>query len=1077
MTWSFPDARRIGLGILLVALSGSTLAGGDRQGDSDGALSPLDSSEASGLGHEGGDQMLDGIGETALIARYMLQGDLRDASRNGFDLHWERSDAPRDELFLDDSHFGRVLSLSAPEGQGALRIPAEALAAVDALTVTGWWHVQPDSGSGALFDFRAGDTHRLTAVLGREPNDYEVALIAGGQEFRLAAEQVRVPRGSWVHLAVVLDPGQHGLGLYVNGRRVDSAQADGGALARWFDAASAPTSPLDLYLGGAPGAGRLDAALHDVRLYNTGLPPTGIARIHGRHAAGGVEGDVGGELEGMADGAGRVWQGAWAAGLEEVPDVRIETWQGHLPHLPYFLPGRYRGRDDQPPVRVLWPAPTDNRPVRRTGSYVVWGKVPGTDLRPRASITVRGHDEPLAPPRTGDGQELSDFGGSVVAARPRPDAGPEQVLEPFPLSEVALERDERGRTTPFQENRDKFVQGLLASAPDRFLYMFRDAFGQPQPEGAQPLGLWDSQTTRLRGHATGHYLTALAQAYAGATDDPAAQKELRRKIAYCVETLHQLANQSGRPAEDGGPFVADPRAVPPGPGRDGYDSNLSQEGIRTDYWNWGEGFLSAYPPDQFIMLEHGATYGGSDHQIWAPYYTLDKILKGLLDCYELAGEEKALDTARGMARWVALRLEPLPDSTRFEMWNRYIAGEYGGMNAVMARLHALTGEERFLHAARRFDNVAFFFGDAERPHGLARNVDTIRGRHANQHVPQILGALRFYARTGEPDYYRIAENFWNLSYHSYTYCIGGVAGARVPNNAECYTAEPDRLFAQGFSEGGQNETCATYNLLRLTRELFLFHPHGRYMDYYEQALVNHILASVAPDDPGNTYHVPLNPGARKHFGNACMTGFTCCNGTALDSHTKLQNSIYFRCRQHTAVYVNLFIPSTLNWSERQIVLRQQTRYPYGQSTRLSIEGAGEFALQLRIPGWATGEVEVTINGEPQPVTARPGHYLALERNWSDGDTVELHLPFPFHWNRVMDRPDLASLFYGPVLLAVEEAEPLSEWRRIARDERDIPDAVQGDPDALRFELDGLNLKPFFEFGSERHSVYLKIGPE
>ena len=268
------------------------------------------------------------------------------------------------------------------------------------------------------------------------------------------------------------------------------------------------------------------------------------------------------------------------------------------------------------------------------------------------------------------------------------------------------------------------------------------------------------------------------------------------------------------------------------------------------------------------MLEKGATYGGGNHQIWAPYYTLHKILAGLLDCYEVGGNRKALEIAQGMGLWVQQRLQAVPTATRISMWNRYIAGEYGGMNEVMARLARMTGDKRFLECARLFDNIHFFFGDADHTHGLARNVDTLRGKHANQHIPQITGALETYRNTRERPYYQIADNFWHICTECYMYSIGGVAGARNPNNAECFTAQPDSLFANGFARGGQNETCATYNLLKLSRQLFMFDQDARYMDYYEQALYNDILASVAANNPGNTYHIPLNPGSRKQFGNA-----------------------------------------------------------------------------------------------------------------------------------------------------------------------------------------------------------------
>ena len=272
-----------------------------------------------------------------------------------------------------------------------------------------------------------------------------------------------------------------------------------------------------------------------------------------------------------------------------------------------------------------------------------------------------------------------------------------------------------------------------------------------------------------------------------------------------------------------------------------------------------------------------------------------------------------------MGAWVNARLKALPADTRTRMWSRYIAGEYGGMNEVMARLSRLTGERVFLDTAKLFDNTNFFFGNASHDGGLAKDVDTVRGRHANQHIPQITGALETFRDTGELPYYQIATNFWEIvdqRLHVQHWRRGrreepeqrGV----LPRGAF------DTLWDNGFASGGQNETCATYNLLKLDRQLFMYDQTAKYMDHYERALYNHILASVAEQDAGNTYHVPLNPGARKQFGNANMSGFTCCNGTALESQTKLQDSIYFHSADHQALYVNLFIPSTLTWAERKV---------------------------------------------------------------------------------------------------------------------------------------------------------------
>jgi DUF1680 family protein len=395
------------------------------------------------------------------------------------------------------------------------------------------------------------------------------------------------------------------------------------------------------------------------------------------------------------------------------------------------------------------------------------------------------------------------------------------------------------------------------------------------------------------------------------------------------------------------------------------------------------------------------------------------------------------------------------------------------MNEAMARLFRLTGERRFIETAKLFDNTNFFYGNANHDHGLAKGVDTIRGRHANQHIPQITGALETFRNTREMPYYQIASNFWDIVNTGYMYSIGGVAGARTPNNAECFTAQPNTLWGNGFAPAGQNETCASYNLLKLDRQLFMYDQTAKYMDHYERALYNHILASVAETDAGNTYHVPLNPGARKQFGNANMSGFTCCNGTALESNTKLQDSIYFKSANNSALYVNLFIPSTLTWAERKVTVQQITDYPYADTTKLLIKGGGRFDVNVRVPGWATKGFFVKINGREEPVKATPGSYLTLSRTWRDGDTIDLRMPFKFQLDHVMDQPNVASIFYGPVLLAAEEPAARTDWRQVVLDVNDISRSIAGDPAALRFSIADAAFKPFYEsYG--RHSVYLHV---
>ncbi len=994
---------------------------------------------------QGGDQFLDGIGETALIARYVLNGSAEDSSRNTLHATLRGEGA----AFVVDSRFGRVLQL--PGNGSYLQLPGNALNGQDTISITGWYFLNTDARGQWLFDFgQNASTSIFAAVAGSGPVPGLGASIGAGNVARTETTGAPVPANQWFHMAVVLDPAARTLTCYLNGARVGQATNVTVNAAQLFNQASGDANHL--YIGRSQNDSdvTLNARVRDVRIYRTALTDQQVATIRNNAMSGRPSGRGGGGQPGanrptVAPPKDNILP--TAVPLESVPDIKAETTVGQLPHLPYTIPAVYRNKARGPEVRVVWPSPKDANQALNPGSYTITGKVPGTPFQPKATVIVK------------------------AAAKAEP--VPTRTVEAFPLGEVVLDQDTKGRDTPFIKNRDKFIRGLAATNPDSFLYNFRDAFGQKQPEGVKALGGWDTQTTKLRGHATGHYLSAIAQAYAGTTYDAAQRANFLQKMNYLIDTLYDLSQKSGKPAKEGGPSNADPTKVPPGPDRTGYDSNLRADAIRTDYWNWGKGFISAYPPDQFIMLEQGATYGGQNTQIWAPYYTLHKILAGLLDCYEVGGNQKALEIAKNMGTWVYARLKAVPEQTRISMWNRYIAGEYGGMNEVLARLYRLTGDQQYLECARLFDNINFFFGDAEHDAGLARNVDTIRGKHANQHIPQITGALETFRDTKDFVYFKIADNFWNIVTHSYMYSIGGVAGARNPNNAECFTAEPDTLFANGFADGGQNETCGTYNLLKLDRQLFMFDQTAKYIDHYEQGLYNHILASVAENDPGNTYHVPLNPGAQKQFGNANMNGFSCCNGTALESSTKLQDTIYFRSADNKTLYVNLFIPSTLTWPERNLVVKQQTDFPYADTTQLLLKGGGAFDIKIRVPSWATRGFFVKINGREQSVKVVPGTYLTLHRTWRDNDTIELRMPLHFYLDPVMDQPNVASIFYGPVLLAAQESAPRMDWRPVTLNASDIGKSIKGDPATLRFNIDEAAFKPFYEtYG--RYSVYLNV---
>lgn len=999
---------------------------------------------------QNGDQVLDGIGETGMVARYVFKGDLKDWSRNNLHARSGGSDLK----YLNDERFGKVLSLDA-SGNSFVELPSEILSNTESISISGWVYLRSNHGEQVVFDFGKDST----------------------LHFFVSPITHTIPAKKWVHVVMVLDVASRKMITYINNKVVgesDLKSSDLNALSDFssnkkndygsIDNNNSGSKPKTVfYIGKSLKQSHfnLNALLHDFRIYRIALNKIQIAGIYNNAGNDGSQSTVNTTskkheaLQQFTKAESQLYH----AYLIKVPDVKVETTIGNLPRLPAYIPAIYRKGFKGSKVRVIWPSDTSNTSVLKAGTYSVTGRIAGTDFKPKAIITVK---------------EKAQH------------SSPQKKLEGFALNQVILQQDVNGRNSRFIENRDKFISTLAKTDPNSFLYMFRHAFGQKQPDGAKPLGVWDSRDTKLRGHATGHYLSAIAQAYAGTGYNKELQDNFSKKMEYMIDALYDLSQLSGNQKEPGGSFVSDPTLIPVGPGKSNYNSDLSDEGIRTDYWNWGKGFISAYPPDQFIMLEKGAKYGGQVHQIWAPYYTLHKIMAGLLDVYEISGNNieqtspglistriKALEIAEGMGDWVYARLSRVPTDTLIKMWNTYIAGEYGGMNEVIARLYRITGRSEHLKTAKLFDNIRVFFGDEKHTHGLAKNVDLFRGLHANQHIPQVVGSIETYRVSNDPEYYKIAENFWYKIVHDYSYSIGGVAGARNPANAECFVRQPGTLYENGFSPDGQNETCATYNMLKLTGNLFLYDQRADLMDYYERGLYNHILASVDENSPANTYHVPLNPGAVKQFGNADMTGFTCCNGTAIESSTKLQNSIYFKSKENDALYVNLFVPSTLNWEERKISVEQKTNYPKDDEAKLVIKGSGKFDLHVRVPGWSTKGFFVKINGIEQKHGAKPGSYLRLSRTWKDGDVIELKMPFSFHLEPVMDQQNIASLFYGPVLLAAQESEPMKEWRKITLDANDLGKSIKGDPAQLEFKIGDVLFKPFYEtYG--RHSVYLDV---
>ena len=582
-----------------------------------------------------------------------------------------------------------------------------------------------------------------------------------------------------------------------------------------------------------------------------------------------------------------------------------------------------------------------------------------------------------------------------VAAAPFDGEGPVLQAEPVSRDDIRLS----GQSI-FYDNQNRCLDYLQLLDADRMLYNFRRAFGLPTGD-AMPLGGWEEPSGLLRGHSTGHFLSALAHAFASTGDGA-----YREKAEYIIGELRSLQKTA-----KGDPAAFRTACTP---------ANAVQSLWSRTPGSWGKGFLSAYSPDQFALLEQFTPYA----TIWAPYYTLHKILAGLIDCHLLLHNGQALSCACGIADWVYRRLSCATREQRREMWKMYIAGEYGGMNESLSRLYEITGKEDYLEAAKMFDNEDLF-------RGLAHGRDTITGIHANQHIPQIIGAMEEFRATGDTRYYHLARNFWELVVNRYMYSIGGVG--RGENFRE------PGLLAKNI-EGDRNcETCATYNMLKLTGMLYRYAPeHSEYMDYYERAMANHIAASQNPAvrkgaHHGVTYMLPIGPGARKQYGND-YDDFTCCHGTGMENHVRYTEHIYHHGPEDT-LYVNLYLPSVYDWKEKGTRLAMESPFP-SESCRLTVhvdgkEPAVPLRLKLRIPYWCRSAFRVQVNGEEMPAAKAGAKYYLLERSFAEGDCVTVAMPYSLHLCYTEDPYEgypAASLLYGPLVMTALSGG--TDWIRL-----------------------------------------------
>lgn len=616
-----------------------------------------------------------------------------------------------------------------------------------------------------------------------------------------------------------------------------------------------------------------------------------------------------------------------------------------------------------------------------------------------------------------------------------------EVAHTFSLADVSIDGDNR-----LTHNRDEAIREICSWDVTQQLYNYRDTYGL-STEGYTKSDGWDSPDTKLKGHGSGHYMSAIAQAYAVATN-PEQKAILRKNITRMVNELRECQEKTFVYNKDLKRNWEARDFAPEAELREMKGTWAAFDEYKKHPELYGYGYINAIPAQHCALIEMYRAYNNSDW-VWAPYYSVHKQLAGLIDIATYFDDkkicDKALLIAKDMGLWVWNRMHyrtyVKQDGTqderrakpgnRYEMWDMYIAGEVGGMSESLARLSEMVSnpdeKAKLLEAANCFDAPKFY-------DPLSKNIDDIRTRHANQHIPMIIGALRSYKSNQKPYYYNLAENFWRLVQGRYMYAMGGVG------NGEMFRQPYTQILSMatnGLQEGESeaypdiNETCCAYNLVKLSKDLNCYNPdNAQYLDYIERTLYNQIIGSLNPDQYQTCYQYAVGLNATKPFGNETPQS-TCCGGTGSENHTKYQQSAYF-ANDHT-LWVGLYMPTTLHWKEKGVTIKQDCLWPAQHSAIKITEGEGDFTLKLRVPYWATQGFSIKVNGKEVAKSYQPSTYVELEqKHWKVGDVVEIDMPFSKHIEYGADKlsSDVASLdgtplktswvgtlMYGPLVMA------------------------------------------------------------
>lgn len=581
----------------------------------------------------------------------------------------------------------------------------------------------------------------------------------------------------------------------------------------------------------------------------------------------------------------------------------------------------------------------------------------------------------------------------------------------FDLKDVQL------LNSPFKQAMQVDAAYLLSVEPDRLLSGFRSHSGL-KPKGKMYEG-WES--SGLAGHTLGHYLSAISMHYASTR-----QPQFLKRVNYIVKELGecQVARKTG--------YVG---AIPK---EDTVWAEVAKGDIRSRGFDLNGG--------------------------WSPWYTVHKVMAGLLDAYLYCNNTQALKICKGMADWTGETIKNLDD----EKLQKMLLCEYGGMAETLVNLYSITGDKKYL-------DLSYKFYDKRILDPLAEKKDILPGKHSNTQIPKIIASARRYELNGDKKDKAIADFFWETIVNNHSYATGG-------NSNYEYLSEPNKLNDK-LTEN-TTETCNTYNMLKLTRHLFALEPSAKLMDYYEKALYNHILASQNHETGMMCYFVPLRMGGKKDYSSPFDT-FTCCVGSGMENHVKYNESIYFRGADGS-LYVNLFIPSVLSWKEKGLSVKQESNLPESDRTTLTVTTVKpvQMAIRVRKPKWA-GNTSISINGKKQQLTADAQGYLVLNRKWKNNDKIEFTMPENVYTEAMPDNANRRAVFYGPVLLAGilgnTEPDPLKGVPVFVTSETDPNKWLQMvDKKQLSFNASNIaqptqvKLIPFNQTKNEYYSVYWDV---